>query len=37
MYTDFAEVTLKKLGEEGWTLKAIHTPSSTPFFDNYFL
>ena len=35
MYTDFAEVTLKKLGEEGWTLRAIHTPSSTPIFDNY--
>ena len=35
MYTDFAEVTLKKLGEEGWTLRAVHTPSSTPIFDNY--
>ena len=35
MYTDFAEVTLKRLGEEGWTLRAIHTPSSIPIFDNY--
>ena len=35
LYEDFAGETLKKLGQEGWTLRGVHTPGSIPIFNNY--
>ena len=35
LYKDFAGETLKKLGQEGWTLRGVHTPGSIPIFNNY--
>ena len=35
LYDEFASETLKKLGQEGWTLRGVHTPGSIPIFNNY--
>ena len=35
LYKDFAGETLKKLGQEGWTLRGVHTPGFIPIFNDY--
>ena len=35
LYKEFTCETLKKLGQEGWTLRGVHTPGSMPIFNNY--
>ena len=35
LYEDFSGETLKKLGQEGWILRGVHTPGSIPIFNNY--
>ena len=35
LYRDFCDNTLKKYGEEGWTLRSIHCVGSSPIFKDY--
>ena len=35
LYQDFCDTTLKKYGEEGWTLRSIHCLGSSPIFKDY--
>ena len=35
VYQDFCDTELKKLGEEGWTLRSIHCLGSSPIFKDY--